>query len=228
MVIAGSTISGNSTTANNSTGGVLAYQGSTTLTDTISAGNTDTGTGGSPDLFNTTANTPFTGTNNLIGVGDGTNFTGLTNGTNGNQTGTDRSTARPADRPPCQQRWPRADPRPAPPVHGDDTGTCGYTDGTGTAQTLTTDARGAPARRARPATSAATRRSPAPRRFVVTRAADDANDPNCNMVAIGGCTLRQAVNLSNSPSARPRTRSPLTRRPLPARRRLRSTRRTGN
>ena len=90
LVIAGSTISGNSTTANTSTGGVFAYQGgAVTLTDTISAGNTVSGTGGSPDLYSTTANTPFNGTNNLIGVGDGsTNFTGLTNGTNGNQTGT--------------------------------------------------------------------------------------------------------------------------------------------
>jgi len=33
--------------------------------------------------------------------------------------------------------------------------------------------------------------------FIVTRAADDADDTNCNAPAFGGCTLRQAVNLVN-------------------------------
>jgi len=39
---------------------------------------------------------------------------------------------------------------------------------------------------------------PGAQTFLVTRAADDVNNANCNSAANGGCTLRQAVNASNA------------------------------
>jgi len=49
-----------------------------------------------------------------------------------------------------------------------------------------------------PATFTETNNPPAsPQAYLVTRAADDVNDANCNTVATGGCTLRQAVNAAN-------------------------------
>ncbi len=196
--IAGSTISGNSTTTNNGTGGVYAFLGGiVTLTDTISAGNTDTGTGGSPDLFSTTANTPFTGMNNIIGVGDGTNFTGLTNGVNGNQTGTTAAPLNPQIGPLASNGGPVQTRALLPGSPAIDTGTCAYTSATGAAQTLTTDARRVPRPQGTACDIGAYEVVASPQTLVVTRAADDVNDPNCATVANGGCTLRQAVNLSN-------------------------------
>jgi hypothetical protein len=76
LIVRNSTLSGNSSGA----GGGIGAAGAATVTNTILAGNTTTGSG--PDASGT-----FTsGGHNLIGKGDGA--TGFTNGTNGDQVGT--------------------------------------------------------------------------------------------------------------------------------------------
>jgi uncharacterized protein (TIGR03437 family) len=85
VVISNSTISGNSqtgTAAEDAGGGIGAFVASCTLTNTILAGNTDSGSEPEPD-----GEGSFTdGGNNLIGIS--TNIAGFTNGVNGDQVGT--------------------------------------------------------------------------------------------------------------------------------------------
>ena len=66
-----------------------------------------------------------------------------------------------------------------------------------TGMTLATDARGVSRPQGAACDSGSYEALASPQTLVVTRTADDVNDPNCNTVANGGCTLRQAVNLSN-------------------------------
>jgi len=198
-VVVGSTISGNTAEVNNSTAGVLTTRGGTvTLTDTISAGNT-TYAGGSPDLFNDNGGTtaPFTGTNNLIGVGDGTNFTGLANGANGNQVGTAATPLDPQLAPLADISGPVQTRALLPGSPAIDTGTCAYTDATGMARTLTTDARGLNRPRGAACDVGSYEFLANPLTFIVTRTADDASNTLCNVAANGGCTLRQAINASD-------------------------------
>lgn len=76
LVVVSSTITRNHA---DTSGGIYVSFGSTTLTDTLIAGNTgSTGDG--------QGNIATASTNNLIG--DGSNFSGISNGTNGNQVGT--------------------------------------------------------------------------------------------------------------------------------------------
>ncbi len=151
LAIVGSTISGNTAAGNFGTGGVYAsFPGGTiTITDTILAGNTVTDTttnlGSSPDLlyeFNGSTQ-PFSGTNNVIGVGDAsTDFSGLANGTNGNQVGTAAAPLNPLLATLSNYGGPVQTRALLPGSPAIDTGACAYTDATGTAGTLTTDARG--------------------------------------------------------------------------------------
>ena len=200
-VIAGSTISGNTAAANNSTAGVLVLGGSTiTLTDTISAGNTLTGTGGSPDLFSDTG-ALFTGRNNIIGVGTGTNFTFLIDGGDGNQVGNAARPRNPLLAPLASNGGPVQTRALLPGSLAIDTGTCAYTDATGVAQTLATDARGI----TRPQGAGCDVGSyelviAPPTSFIVNRAADDMADANCTPAR---CTLRQIVNAANATNPSP-------------------------
>ena len=66
-----------------------------------------------------------------------------------------------------------------------------------TGMTVATDARGVPRPQGAACDSGSYEALASPQSFVVTRAADDVNDANCTTVALGGCTLRQAVNASN-------------------------------
>ncbi len=178
MNVTGSTFSGNS--APNGGGIYSETDGSITLGLSVVANNTaPTG----PDLNLSFGD--FGG--NVISKIDGS--TGISNGVNNNRTGT---SAAPLD----AKLGPLAN-------NGGPTQTFALLPGSpaidirACSSGLTTDQRGVSRPQGAACDSGSYEGIVSPHTFVVTRAADDANDANCNDAANGGCTLRQAVRQSN-------------------------------
>ena len=179
--IVGSTFSGNS--ALNGNGGAIASSSGNMLSLTLSAVAGNTGVIG-PDILGAVTTD---GGSNV--VGDTAGSTGLT--APSDKLNTDPLLGPLASNGGTVQTFALLSGSPAI-----DIAACPTNPFTGAP--LATDARGVSRPQGARCDAGSYELLPGAQTFLVTRAADDVNNANCNSAANGGCTLRQAVNASNA------------------------------
>lgn len=179
--IVGSTFSGNS--AQNGNGGAIANSSGNMLSLTLSAVAGNTGVTG-PDILGAVTTD---GGSNV--VGDAAGSTGLT--APSDKLNTDPLLGPLASNGGTVQTFALLSGSPAI-----DIAACPTNPFTGAP--LATDARGVSRPQGARCDAGSYELLPGAQTFLVTRAADDVNNANCNSAANGGCTLRQAVNASNA------------------------------